>query len=146
MYGIVVVSHGQLARELLNSAKMIVGEITNQKISTVSLIEGMSPEEFVNSVYSAVMNSMDKDGVIILTDLFGGSTTNFLASEIYKRISPENKNIIIISGVNLAMLLSAITNNEDNVDLNAVADRIINDAKDNIRNVSLLIMKKDGIS
>lgn len=138
MYGIVIVSHGQLARELLNSAKMIVGEF-KQKVGTVSLVEGMSPEEFVNNVYSAIMNAMDKDGVIILTDLFGGSTTNFLASEIHKIIPLINKKIAIISGVNLAMLLSAITNNGDDVDINTIAEQIINDAKDNIKNVSLFI-------
>ncbi len=142
MYGIVIVSHGQLAKELLNSAKMIVGEVSGQKIKTVALIEGMSPEEFINNVYSAIMDSMDKDGVIILTDLFGGSTTNFLAAEIYKKIQLSDKNkIVIISGVNLAMVLSAITNNEDNNDLNIVAEKIINDAKDNIKNISSIVIK-----
>jgi PTS system mannose-specific IIA component len=141
MYGILVVSHGKLSEEFINSAKMIVGDISG-KIKAVSLVEGLSPEDFIDNVISAIMETMDKDGVLILTDLFGGSTTNFIASKIFEKLNKDlMKKIVIISGINLAMLLSAITNNEDNIDIQTIADRVINDAIDNIVNVSKMLNK-----
>ncbi len=80
MYGIVVVSHGYLAKEALRTATMIVGKISG-KVAEASLVEGMPPQTFVDIVAKTIEEVYDDGGVLILTDLFGGSTTNFLASQ-----------------------------------------------------------------
>ncbi len=136
MYGIVVVSHGYLAKEAIRTASMIVGKI-DVKIANVSLVEGVSPQSFIDAVAKTVEEVYDNGGVLILTDLFGGSTTNFLASQLKSKLRPELINrVVLISGFNLAMIISAITNDYADATVHSFIDTIIDDSKDNIRDLT----------
>ncbi len=152
MYGVVLVSHNGLSQAILDTAKMIMGEneyIKDDVVQVVELIEGMSPDSLVDETVKATLRVMKNGGVIILTDLFGGSTTNFLASRIIDKFREKginiNNDVYIISGFNLAMVISAITNNSQEARAADVIDIVINDAISNIRNVSDLIKGRQGI-
>ncbi len=98
MIGLVIITHGKLATELIRSAEMIVGPL--DKVMSVALEKGTSPELATEQLHSAVATvGSDNEGVLILTDLFGGTPTN-LSVELL-----TNDNIEIVTGVNLPMIL-----------------------------------------
>ena len=99
MIGIVVVTHGRLAEELVNAARTIVGEIPS--IGAVSI----GWEDDTDAARDAIRRALDAVGpgpALILTDMFGGTPTNvslpFLSSEVE-----------IVTGVNLPMIIKLIT-------------------------------------
>ena len=101
MIGIIVATHSRLAHELLHAAEMIIGPF--------ALVEPVSIDREV-SVYTAKQSlqqcfdrvSADGDGVIILTDIFGGTPTNISADFL------ATGQVEILTGVNLPMLLKCI--------------------------------------
>ncbi len=98
--GIVIASHGGLARALLSSAEMIVGAQDN--VATVCLEAQDSPESF-QAALSATIEQADRGtGVVALIDLFGGTPGNAAALCLGEREIP------IVSGVNLPMLLEVL--------------------------------------
>ncbi|HEY5908681.1 MAG TPA: PTS fructose transporter subunit IIA [Vicinamibacteria bacterium] len=99
MIGIVVVTHGRLAEELVNAARAIVGEIP--RIAAVSI--GWSDDvgaahEAVAQAVSQVRGGDGDEGALLLTDMFGGTPTNLSLPFL----SPS---VEIVTGVNLPMLI-----------------------------------------
>jgi PTS system mannose-specific IIA component len=95
MIGIVVVTHGQLAGELVNAARTIVGEIP--RIASVSI--GWSDDML--SAREAIEKALAEVGgeeALILTDMFGGTPTNLSLPFLSPRVE-------IVTGVNLPMLI-----------------------------------------
>jgi PTS system mannose-specific IIA component len=101
MVGIIVVSHGGLASEALKSAAMLVGH--GEKIACEGVLETDTPETFYTRVHKIIEQVDDGDGVVALVDLFGGTPNNTVFQ--LKR----EKNVRIVTGFNLPMLISAIT-------------------------------------
>src|SRR5687767_6881978 len=95
--GVVVVTHGQLATELVNAAEMIVGELTG--FVAVSIGWHDDVETAREAIAAAISRVARPAGVIVLTDMFGGTPANlglpFLAEQ----------RVEVITGVNLPMLL-----------------------------------------
>ena len=101
MIGILVVTHGNLGKELLKSAELIVG--TQNNTLALGLFHGDSIDQFREKVIDAVESLDDGDGVLIFADLYGGSPSNIIAlsmKEICERHITE-----CITGVNLPMVL-----------------------------------------
>jgi len=95
MIGIVVVTHGLLAGELVNAARTIVGEIP--RIASVSIGWGddmLSAREAIERALAEV----GQEGALLLTDMFGGTPTNVSLPFL----SPQ---VEIVTGVNLPMLI-----------------------------------------
>jgi PTS system mannose-specific IIA component len=93
--GIVVVSHGQLAQELVNAARTIVGEIPG----VVAVSIGWSDD--VGAARDAIERALAEAGggdVLILTDMFGGTPTNVSLPFLSPKVE-------IVTGVNLPMLI-----------------------------------------
>ena len=97
LVGGLVITHGQLGRELLLAAQTIVGEISC--ITAVSLGWNDDVEESKKRVEEAVRKVDQGEGVIILTDMFGGTASNISLS-LLRRDQLE-----IITGVNLPMII-----------------------------------------
>lgn len=103
MLGIVIVTHGDLGESLIKSASMIFGEITTP-VHAVSIASiSMEAEPFRQNLLTAIDHANAGDGVLVLTDLFGGTPSNLAISAL------SLKNIEIIAGVNLPMVLKALT-------------------------------------
>jgi mannose PTS system EIIA component len=95
MIGIVVVTHGQLATELVNAARTIVGDIP--RIASVSIGWGddmLSAREAIERALAEVGG----EAALVLTDMFGGTPTNISLPFL----SPQ---VEIVTGVNLPMLI-----------------------------------------
>jgi len=76
--GGVIVSHGQVATELLSAAEAVVGELGH--IDAVSIGWHDDVEVAQNELERAIKNVSQGRGVIVLTDMFGGTATNISAS------------------------------------------------------------------
>ena len=102
MFAIIVGTHGKLAEEIVETAKMIGGEAPNLRV--VTLLPGEGPENVFDKYRKALEELDTSGGVIFLNDLFGGSPYNAAM-----RLLPENNSYVAITGVNLPMLLELIT-------------------------------------
>jgi mannose PTS system EIIA component len=95
MIGVVIATHGKLAEELIRTAEAVVGEI--EQIVPVSIV-ATSPD--VRGDLKAAIQRVDQgQGVLLLTDIFGGSPTNLCLSFLTER------QVEVVTGVNLPMLL-----------------------------------------
>ncbi len=119
---ILILTHGRLAEEFYNTAKMISGNLKN--VFYFTFPEKMAFETLENKVKNFVQEHKD-NGIIIFIDLFGGSCFNTCASLVKK------KNIKIFSGVNLGILLEAIILKSSRK-LDEIADIIENKKNDTI--------------
>ena len=104
MKKILLLSHGNLASELIRSSQMIMGEVVG--VSAITLREGEDLKEYAKKIKSEI--SKANDGLLILIDLFGG-TPFMQASQIYSELNEKEK-VFIITGVNLPMLLELLSN------------------------------------
>jgi len=96
MIGIVVVTHGQLATELVNAAETIVGELP--QFTAVSIGWHEDTEDARGEISQAIARVQQEDGVLILTDMFGGTPSNLAMTFLSDHVE-------VITGVNLPMLI-----------------------------------------
>lgn len=117
MFGILVVTHGNLADELVKSAWMIIGEDFHG-IEAISI--GWNDE--VSKARKAILEGIESvgegNGVLILTDMFGGTPTNLSLSFL------EADKVEIITGVNLPMLIKLFSLRKENWNLVEAAQKI----------------------
>ena len=97
MIGVVVVTHGQLATELVNATEMIVGDLP--RFAAVSIGWHEDTNDAREEIAQAIARVDQAQGVLILTDMFGGTPSNLAMTFL-----AENK-VEVITGVNLPMLI-----------------------------------------
>jgi len=102
--GVVVVTHGQLAAELLNAAEMIVGDLPH--FAAVSIgwhedVDGAREEigRAIARVRGKAGTAEQPAGVLVLADMFGGTPANLAVTFL------DTNNVEVVTGLNLAMLM-----------------------------------------
>ncbi|MEO8649089.1 MAG: PTS sugar transporter subunit IIA [Acidobacteriota bacterium] len=103
--GGVIVSHGQLANELLAAAETVIGELTH--VTAVSIGWHDDVEAATAEVERSIKQVSTGAGVLVLTDMFGGTPTNISAMFL-----KENE-VEIVTGVNLPMVIKLASHNEE---------------------------------
>jgi len=98
MVGILIVSHGRLADALILSVQSLVGNL--EKIRGVSIWSKDREEEVKDWIQKKMAEVDDGDGVVILTDILGGTPTNLSLSFL------EDEKVEVVTGVNIPMLLT----------------------------------------
>jgi|SRR5687767_12411766 len=113
--GIVVVTHGQLATELVNSAEMIVGDLPHFAAVSIGWHEDVdhAREEIGRAIERVQARAGDGSSVLVLSDMFGGTPANLAVTFV----SPQ---VEVITGVNLPMLLK-LARPQPDMDLQALA-------------------------
>jgi PTS system mannose-specific IIA component len=117
MIGVIVVSHGQLATELLNAAEMIVGDLP--RFAAVSIGWHEDVNDAREDIANAIEQVRGEDGVLLLTDMFGGTPSNLGMTFL------ETDRLEVITGVNLPMLIK-LASLKESKDLLAVAREMRN--------------------
>jgi PTS system mannose-specific IIA component len=112
MIGVVVVTHGQLATELVNAAEAIVGDLPS--VTAVSIGWHEDVQDARNDIAAAVARVRAPGGVLIATDMFGGTPANLGITFL------EPDTVEVITGINLPMLIKAASLRE-HPDLKSVA-------------------------
>ena len=97
MIGVVVVTHGQLATELLNATEMIVGDLP--RFAAVSIGWHDEVNDAREDIAQAIERVRGDEGVLLLTDMFGGTPCNLGMTFL------EADRVEVITGVNLPMLI-----------------------------------------
>ncbi len=105
MIGIVIAAHLSLAEEFLKVAKEVVGSFEN--VCAVSVDIKKDPESIKRELEEAVKSVNDGDGVLIMTDMFGGTPSNISLSLL------KEGEVEVITGLNLPMLIKAATSRRD---------------------------------
>ncbi len=101
MVGLVVATHGALAQELINTAEGIVGPV--ERVAAVSVDAHTSVEDARARLATAIHKvGADGEGVLVLTDMFGGTPANLALTFLEEQIE-------VVTGVNLPMLLKLAT-------------------------------------
>jgi PTS system mannose-specific IIA component len=124
MIGIVIVAHCNLAEELNRIANMIVGEQKN--IYPVSFDPADPPDKCMKKVSRVIQSADSGSGVLVLTDMFGGTPSNMSLSCL------EGGRVEVVTGVNLPMLIRLITLREGKIDLMELARELKSYGKKNI--------------
>jgi len=112
MIGVVVVTHGQLATELVNAAETIVGDMP--AFAAVSIGWHEDTEDARHEIEQAVVRVDKGSGVLILTDMFGGTPSNLAMTFLVQG------KLEVITGVNLPMLIK-LANQLEQGDLLSIA-------------------------
>lgn len=97
MIGVVLVTHGQLAIELLNAAEMIVGDLPQFAAVSIGWHEDVNDAR--DDIAQAIERVRGDEGVLLLTDMFGGTPSNLGMTFL------ETDRLEVITGVNLPMLI-----------------------------------------
>jgi len=97
MIGLVLVAHGALADEFLAAMQYVVGP--QKRIATVGLFPKDDIQKRREEIVQKVHEVDDGSGVIVLTDMFGGTPSNLSISII------EQGNVEVLAGLNLPMLI-----------------------------------------
>ncbi len=105
MIGAVIITHGEIAECLLEASESISGDTSNLRAISVSGAE--STEDIRNLLLGAVKEVDRKKGVVIFTDMFGGTPSNIALSML------EEGKVEILTGVNLPILLKFISKRND---------------------------------
>jgi PTS system mannose-specific IIA component len=130
MIGILIVTHCDLGAELLNAAEFIVGKV--DKADTVAITETSGSEKLRKLIEDKVTALNSGDGVIILTDMFGGTPSNLSLSFL------REDQIEVLTGVNLPMIIAIIQNRSD-MKLSALAEKAQEAGKGGISLASKLL-------
>jgi PTS system mannose-specific IIA component len=128
--GVVVITHGMLATEMLNAAEMIVGDLP--RFTAVSI--GWHDDVAVaTSAMARAIERVDSGaGVLLLTDMFGGTSSNLAMTFL------EAGRVEVVTGVNLPMLIK-LARAAGTKDALAAARAIADDGRDAIRVASDLL-------
>jgi PTS system mannose-specific IIA component len=97
MIGLVLVTHGRLAEELRAAMEHVVGSQRN--VATVCIGPEDNMEERRAEIHRCIDTVDTGDGVVLLTDMFGGTPSNLAISQM------DRKGVEVIAGVNLPMLV-----------------------------------------
>jgi mannose PTS system EIIA component len=129
--GGVIVSHGQVANELVAAAETVVGEVSH--ITAVSIGWHDDVETAQNQIENAIQKVSRGNGVLLLTDMFGGTPTN-ISAMFYKEGEVE-----IVTGVNLPMVIKLASQTVE-LPLIEMADEVEKQGKAAIHQAGDLLM------
>jgi PTS system mannose-specific IIA component len=101
MIGVVVVAHFNLAREMVAATELIVGK--QEGFAYVDIFPDEDVEKVKKMVVDALKRVDSREGILILTDMFGGTPSNISLSFL------EEGKVEVVTGVNLPMLIKLVT-------------------------------------
>lgn len=134
--GGVIVSHGKLALELLAAAEIVVGELKH--IAAVSIDWNDDVETARDEISKAIKKVSTGNGVLLLTDMFGGTPTNISAMFL------SEQNVEIVTGVNLPMVIKLASQHKE-LTLTEMAKEVEEQGKQSIYQASQLLMPPKAV-
>jgi PTS system mannose-specific IIA component len=117
MVGLVIICHEDMGAELVRAAEMIVGRI--EAVEAVSVKQDSAPETLRDRILSAIKKVDRKKGVMLFTDMFGGTPSNIALAFL-------GDSVEVVSGVNLSMVIK-FANHRDEKTLPELA-RLVQEA------------------
>src|SRR5262245_5780489 len=125
MVGALVVTHGEVARELVNAACRIIGENRNLKAVCIAWDEDVSTAR--RKIEQAIGEVEQGSGVLIMTDMFGGTASNLSLTLL------EPGKVEVVTGVNLSMLLKLGNPTSERLSLPDLAEAVCYRGRESIQ-------------
>jgi mannose PTS system EIIA component len=114
MIGLLIVTHCDLGKEFLNAAEFIVGRL--EGVEVISITQSSDSEKIRKTIEEKIKALNKGQGVLILTDMFGGTPSNLSLSFL------KDETVEVLTGVNLPMVI-AIAQNRTRMGLSELAER-----------------------
>ncbi len=133
MIGVVLVTHPNLGEEFIRSAELICGPMPN--VVSVSIDTQKGVEALRKEIAEAIKKVAQEEGVLILTDMFGGTPSNMSLAFL------QEGRVEVLTGLNLPMLIQ-ISNCRLNRSLNELAKMVKEAGQRNINLASEILQKK----
>ena len=114
MIGLLIISHCDLGREFINAAEFIVGGL--DAAEAISITQGIDSEDLLKVISEKIARLDSGQGVLVLTDMFGGTPTNLSLSFL------EEEKIEVLTGVNLPMVV-AVAQERDRLTLAELGEK-----------------------
>ncbi len=132
---VLVTAHGKFSEGILSTIEMIAGKFENVK--NVNFLEGENFETIDKKLVEAYNSFSNYDHIIIITDLMGGTPFNRSVINF-----GSNENTRVLAGLNFAMLFTAITTQNDNIDL--LVNEILESGKESIKKFEIVEREDDS--
>lgn len=113
MIGLVICCHGKMGEGIMDAVEIIVGP--QEQVEVVSVKPGDGGNEVLEALSVAIGKADSGGGVLVLTDLFGGTPTNIGCALL------GETNIEVVTGFNLPLLIKAITGRSEITDIAELA-------------------------
>ena len=123
MINILLVTHGDYGKELLNSSEIIIGKIEDAE--SISFHLGENFEFLSKNVEEAIERLSKDDDLIVFTDMYGGSPFNAVSKAM------KNRNFYHITGINFPLFID-IAVNRNSYSMEEIAEKIIKNGKKSI--------------
>jgi PTS system mannose-specific IIA component len=133
MVGVVLVTHPNLGEEFIRSAEMICGKMP--RVLTVSIDTRKEVEELRRGIAEAIKKVDDGDGVLILTDMFGGTPSNMSLAFL------QEDRVEVLTGLNLPMMIK-LSNCREGRPLKELARMVKEAGQKNINLASEILQKR----
>jgi PTS system mannose-specific IIA component len=133
MVGVVLVTHPHLGEEFIRSAEMICGKMP--RVLTVSIDTRKEVEELRRGIAEAIKKVDDGDGVLILTDMFGGTPSNMSLAFL------QEDRVEVLTGLNLPMMIK-LSNCREGRPLKELARMVKEAGQKNINLASEILQKR----
>lgn len=133
-----IVTHGDVGRELLAAATQIAGPVP--EVSVMTLDWGDSADACLSSIERGIRNAGTDQGLIIFTDMFGGTPSNLSLRFL------EKGRVEIVTGVNLPMLVKFAGLKRDELSLDEIAQIVSDRGARAIRVASELLGANEAVA
>ncbi|WP_394404691.1 hypothetical protein [Streptococcus sp. 20-1249] len=135
MVKVIVVAHGNFSTGILSSLELIAGK--QEDVVGIDFVSGMSSNQVKAAVCTELVDAQD---VLILTDLLGGTPFNVSST---LSVEYADKNIRVLSGLNLAMLLEAVFSRVIAADLGQLVEKVLDSCHKGIADFASLASDDD---
>jgi mannose/fructose-specific phosphotransferase system component IIA len=129
MKGIVLASHGSFARATLESVKLFVGEVSNIEVLTLNMED--NPEDFKQRLEAVIINQDQNEGVLLLTDIPGGTPSN-----AGLMIASNYPTLEVLTGLNMMMLMEIILTRESTPSMSEWTQNAIKNGQASIQDLT----------
>lgn len=134
--GGVIISHGQLANELVAAAETVVGDLSHIKAVSIGWHDDV--EIARDEIARAIKNVSNGKGVLVMTDMFGGTPTNIAAMFL------KPNEVEIVTGVNLPMVIKLASHTKD-ISLTELAKEVEDQGKQSIYRTGALLEPQKAV-
>lgn len=121
--GILIISHDEIGRSLLETAGNVIGACPLRTLN-MSVSRDCEPERMVSLAKGHIHDLDSGDGVLVLTDMYGSTPSNIACALM------EHDNVAVVSGVNLPMILRLL--NYPGLTLDELVDKAVSGGKEGI--------------
>lgn len=125
MIGLILTGHANFATGLTSSVHLIAGE--QEAFESVDFPPSYSTEKLAEDLTQALDRLKDCEGIIVFTDLMGGSPFNVTA-----QLTREMENVRVISGTNLPMLVDIVLSRKFMDDLDMLVDSVLETGREQV--------------